>query len=110
MQLSLDGVSEASAVVRSDGVLLASTLSFNPMVNEIFAMLSATILSAATNMTTQCKLGPTDRISIYTSEGKIKIRGAGRKAMLICFTSLNPEPENMEEGMIKAAEKLSSLI
>ena len=89
---------------------MASNFAFDSIVSEIFAMMSATILGAARNLSNRCHQGRTNRIALDTSEGKIYIYGAGNKAMLVCLTNGHPNPGVMEDEMGRAAEKVETLV
>jgi predicted regulator of Ras-like GTPase activity (Roadblock/LC7/MglB family) len=88
---------EAAAVIRNEGILVASNFPTTYLGNEIFAMMSATILGAAQNMSTKSDMGPPMRVIIETGLGTFIIQGIGSRTMVVCLVKDGiSEPANLK--------------
>lgn len=99
----------AAAVIRRDGVLMASNLPSNFMEKDVFAMMSATILGAAKKISVKHALGLPSRIIVETHEGYIVISGAGTKALLVCLINEVEESERIWDALEGAEEKVKNI-
>lgn len=98
------------AIIRTDGVLLASNFPKYTLSQEIFAMMGATILGAAKNITLKSDMGLPSRIIIETSEGNVVISGIGTKALLICLVGDGHDPSSLSETMDSVIARVLKLI
>jgi predicted regulator of Ras-like GTPase activity (Roadblock/LC7/MglB family) len=99
----------AAAVIRRDGVLMASNLPANFKEKDVFAMMSATILGAAKKISTKHALGIPSRIIVETHEGNIVISGAGTKALLVCLINEELENKKIWDALSWAQEKVKNI-
>lgn len=102
-ELKDSGLLDAAAIIRRDGILLASNFPPHIMKKEVFGMMSATIIGAAKNITEKSEMGRPTKIIIETNEGNLIFSGAGLKALLVC---LHKEKEYSSE-LFKALEDAS---
>lgn len=102
----------SSAVIRRDGILMASNMAIpsNTETKRACAIMSATIVGAAKNITTKCRMGFPKRIIIQAKEGDIIIAEAGNKALLICMANTRYHPVLMFEPINKAAQKIAAVV
>ncbi|UCF08409.1 MAG: roadblock/LC7 domain-containing protein, partial [Thermoplasmata archaeon] len=54
---------DAAAVIRRDGVLMASNFQHPSQIKDVFAMMTATIIGAAKNITTKNAIGVPNKIT-----------------------------------------------
>jgi predicted regulator of Ras-like GTPase activity (Roadblock/LC7/MglB family) len=108
-ELQSSNTVNAAAIIRRDGILMASN--FPPKLSEkdVFAMMSATILGAAKNISTKHAMGQPSKIIIETDEGNIIISGAGSKALLVCLKTDGLENEGFWKTLQGAEEKVKDL-
>ena len=100
----------AAAVIRRDGVLMASNLPSDFAEKDVFAMMSATILGAAKKISTKHALGLPSRIIVETHEGNIVISGAGTQALLVCLVEDGTEGSVLWEAIDAAENKVKGLL
>jgi predicted regulator of Ras-like GTPase activity (Roadblock/LC7/MglB family) len=100
---------KAAAVIRRDGVLMASNLPVNFREKDVFAMMSATILGAAKKISTKHAFGLPSRIIVVTHEGYIVISGAGTKALLVCLIKEGLESKGVVKALNDAGEKVKNI-
>lgn len=102
----------SSAVIRRDGILMASNMSIpaNTEAKRACAIMGATIVGAAKNITTKCRMGFPKRIIIQAKEGDIIITEAGNKALLVVMASIRYNPTLMMEDLNKAAQKIDEVL
>ena len=100
----------ASAVIRRDGALLASNMSQSMEIKDVCALMSATIVGAAKNITTKCHMGFPRRVIIQAKEGSIIISDAGSKALLVCQAKASYEPFLIFDDIEKAAKKIEAIL
>lgn len=108
-ELQSSNIVNAAAVIRRDGVLIASNLPSDFQEREIFAMMSATILGAAKKISTKHALGLPSRIIVKAHEGYIVISGAGTKALLVCFINEGLENKEVWDALNGAQEKVKNI-
>lgn len=108
---SLDWV-KSSAVIRRDGILMASDMMTpsNVESKRACAIMGATIVGAAKNITAKCKMGFPKRVVIQAKEGDIIISEAGSKALLVCVTVIRWNAAIMLEEINKVAQKVSTVL
>jgi predicted regulator of Ras-like GTPase activity (Roadblock/LC7/MglB family) len=100
------------AVIRRDGILMASSMSV-PLSTETkraCAIMGATIVGAAKNITTKCRMGFPKRIIIQSKEGDVIITEAGNKALLVIMTSIRYNPTLMLEDFNRAAQRIDEVL
>jgi predicted regulator of Ras-like GTPase activity (Roadblock/LC7/MglB family) len=100
----------AAAVIRRDGVLMASNLPSNFKEKDVFAIMSATILGAAKKISTKHALGIPSRIIVETQQGNIVISGAGSKAFLVCLVNDGVERSVLWKTISEAEDKVEGLL
>ncbi len=98
------------AVIRTDGVLLASNFPKYTLSQEIFAMMGATLLGAAKNITLKSDMGLPLRIIIETSEGNVIISGIGNNALLVCLIGDGHDPTSLSETMDSAIAQIEKFL
>jgi predicted regulator of Ras-like GTPase activity (Roadblock/LC7/MglB family) len=98
------------AIIRTDGVLLASNFPKYALSQEIFAMMGATLLGAAKNITLKSDMGLPSRIIIETSEGNVIISGIGNKALLVCLVGDGQDPSSLSEIMDSVIARVQKLV
>lgn len=103
-------VVDAVAVIRRDGILMASNFPQYSMGNEVFAMMSATIIGAAKNITQKSSMGMPSRITIHTKDGNIIIASAGPKALLVCLIKDSKDPSLLSEALEATGAKVNAVI
>jgi predicted regulator of Ras-like GTPase activity (Roadblock/LC7/MglB family) len=98
------------AIIRTDGALLASNFPKYTLSQEIFAMMGATLLGAAKNITLKSDMGLPQRIIIETSEGNVIISGIGNKALLVCLVGDDHDPSSLSDTMDSAIDRVLKLL
>ena len=101
---------DASGIVRRDGILLASTMPTNLDVKNACAIMTATIVGAAKNITMKCKKGFPKKIIIQAREGDIVISEAGEKALLVCLTNTRYDPNVMFDEIERTAQRIDEIL
>jgi predicted regulator of Ras-like GTPase activity (Roadblock/LC7/MglB family) len=99
-----------SAVIRRDGVLMASRMSIPVDSKDACAIMSATIIGAAKNITTKCRIGFPKRIIIQAKMGDIIISEAGSKAVLVCAVNDQFDHSSMIDDIERAAQRIDSAL
>ncbi|MDI6902146.1 MAG: roadblock/LC7 domain-containing protein [Methanocellales archaeon] len=100
---------EASAVVSTDGLLIAASVPEGTHA-ETFAAMSATMLGAAETATAELRRGVPDRVIVETKKGKLITVGAGPKALLVVMTSPEAGLGLTLIEMERAADKIKGLL
>ena len=100
------------AVIRRDGRLMASIMTQPPTTDgkNACALISATIVGAAKNITTKCKMGFPHFIIIEAKEGDVIISEAGSQALLMVMVSEHYHPALMKDEILRAALAISKVI
>jgi predicted regulator of Ras-like GTPase activity (Roadblock/LC7/MglB family) len=101
---------DSAAIIRRDGVLMASNLPANFKEKDVFAMLSATILGAAWNISVEHALGSPSRIIVETKEGNIVISEAGKKALLVCFVKGEFQKSGFLDSLTNYEDKVKNIL
>ncbi|UCE74622.1 MAG: roadblock/LC7 domain-containing protein [Methanomassiliicoccales archaeon] len=102
----------SAAVIRRDGILMASNMT-RPAGSDsknACALISATIVGAAKNITTKCRMGFPKLIIIQAKEGDIIISEAGSKALLVCLTNERYHPTLMSPEINRAAQSVAAIL
>jgi predicted regulator of Ras-like GTPase activity (Roadblock/LC7/MglB family) len=99
-------------VIRRDGVLMASIMTQPPTSESknACALITATIVGAAKNITTKCRMGFPHFIIIQAKEGDIIISEAGEKTLLVCMTNERYHPALMQDEIQRAALAISTVV
>lgn len=99
-------------VIRRDGVLMASIMTQPPTTEQknACALISATIVGAAKNITTKCRMGFPHFIIIQAKEGDVIISEAGSKALLVVMVNERYHPALMQDEINKTALAISSVV
>jgi predicted regulator of Ras-like GTPase activity (Roadblock/LC7/MglB family) len=108
--LKSSNIVDAAAVVRRDGVLMASNFPHYSVGSEVFAMMSATVLGAAKNITLKSALGMPTKVKIDTKEGSIIVAGAGTKALLVCLVKGDKDPQALSVAVENTADKINGIL
>jgi predicted regulator of Ras-like GTPase activity (Roadblock/LC7/MglB family) len=100
------------AVIRRDGVLMASIMTQPPTTEQknACALISATIVGAAKNITTKCRMGFPHFILIQAKEGDVIISEAGKQALLIVMVNERYHPALMGDEIQRAALAISTVV
>ena len=87
----------ATAVVSRDGSVLASDLPAG-VSRETFSIMCATIHGAGMTVSNELRRGTPRRIVLESSEGRVVITEAGRRALLVVVL---PSEANLEEASLR---------
>ncbi|UCE35922.1 MAG: roadblock/LC7 domain-containing protein [Thermoplasmata archaeon] len=103
---------KSSAVIRRDGILMASDMVTPANIDgkRACAIMGATIVGAAKNITAKCRMGFPKRVVIQAKEGDIIISEAGTKALLVCVTNIRYNPAIMFEEINRTATKIAAVL
>lgn len=100
---------EASAVVRTDGLVMASALPKSADEGLIAAM-SAAILNIGSRALSELAKGELEKIIVSGSKGDITIIGVGKEAVLSAITRPGANIGLLLVEMARAKEKVQSLL
>lgn len=91
---------------------MASNMTTPPNIDgkRAVAIMGATIVGAAKNITAKCRMGFPKRIVIQAKEGDIIISEAGTKALLVCVTNARYNPSLMFEEINNAAMRIATIL
>jgi len=109
-KLKDSGMLDAVAIIRRDGILLASNFPPHIMKKEVFGMMSATIIGAAKNITEKSEMGKPTKIMIETNEGTLIFSGAGLKALLVCLLKEKKYSPELFKALEDASLKVENLL
>ncbi len=109
-ELKTSGIIDAAAIIRRDGILLASNFPPHIMKKEVFGMMSATIIGAAKNITEKSEMGRPTKIIIETNEGNLIFAGAGLKALLVCLLKEKEYSSELFQAIEAARLKVEELL
>lgn len=109
-ELKDSGMLDAVAIIRRDGILLASNFPPYIMKKEVFGMMSATIIGAAKNITEKSEMGKPTKIIIETNEGNLIFAGAGHKALLVCLIKEKWYSPELFKALEDASLKVEKLL
>ncbi|MFB0560920.1 MAG: roadblock/LC7 domain-containing protein [Candidatus Lokiarchaeia archaeon] len=99
----------ASAIVRLDGLVLASELPKNADEGIVSAM-SAAVLNIGKRSVNELNRGELDKVIISGSKGDIVIRGVGGTALLSAITNPDSNLGLVLLEMKRAAERIQELL
>ncbi len=99
-----------SAIINRDGGLVFSDFSYGFHANEIFGVMSATMLGAAKSITAECRKGLPKKIIIQTGNAHIIIANAGSRALLMCLIDAIRDMERTLNEIDKAAERIKQIM
>jgi predicted regulator of Ras-like GTPase activity (Roadblock/LC7/MglB family) len=74
------------------------------------ALISATIIGAAKNITTKCRMGYPHFINIQAKDGDLIITEAGERALLVVMVNERYHPALMEDEISRAALAISTVV
>ena len=100
---------EASAVVRRDGLMIASDLPARVESRTVAAM-TAALVGTAETFAGELKRGMFQQVVVDGEKGKIVAIGAGRLAILICLMRPEGNLGYVLLSMERAAKKVESLL
>lgn len=99
-----------SALIKRDGNLLFSDFSLGYHTNEVFGVMSATMLGAAKSITAECKKGLPKKIIIQTGNVHIIISRAGSTALLMCMIDAIKDMDRVLSEIDNAIEKIKEAL
>jgi predicted regulator of Ras-like GTPase activity (Roadblock/LC7/MglB family) len=100
-ELRTDGVT-SSAIISRDGLVIASDLDTGTYV-ETFAIMCATLMGAAVTANMELKRGSPERVTVESSDGKMLILSAGRRAVVVSVISGGTDEDHVARKMEKIA-------
>lgn len=101
---------DSAAIIRRDGVLMASNLPSDFRGKEVLALMTATIMGAAGNISIDNSLGSPSRIIVITEYGKIVISDAGTKALIVCFISSKNKRSELLDSLTSYEDQVKGMI
>jgi len=108
-ELRKAGDIEASAIVRRDGLMIASDLPPRVDARTIAAM-TAALVGTAETCASELKRGVFSEVVVDGEKGKIVAIGAGKLAILVCLMVPEGNLGLVLLSMEKAAKKIDALI
>lgn len=108
-ELRKTGDIEASAVVRRDGLMIASDLPSRVEGRNVAAMTAALVGTAETT-SSELKRGAFQEVVVDSEKGKIVAIGAGRLSILVCLMRAEGNLGYVLISMEKAATKIDDLL
>lgn len=109
-ELKDSNVVDAAAVIRRDGVLMASNFPKHSSGPDVFAMMSATMIGAAKSIAKKTSMSLPSRVVIDSKDGSIIISGAGTKALLVCLVKQYGDSQSLKEVLDAACQRIESLL
>jgi predicted regulator of Ras-like GTPase activity (Roadblock/LC7/MglB family) len=100
--LRQEGV-RSSAVISRDGLVIASDLDAGSYV-ETFAIMCATLMGAAVTANMELKRGTPEKVTVESSDGKMLIMNAGRKAVVVSVLGGGSDEALVSREMSKIAD------
>lgn len=100
---------ESSAVVRTDGLVMASALPKNADEGLIAAM-SAALLNIGNRAVTELARGEMDKVIVSGTKGDIILRGVGSEAVLSAITKPGANLGLLLVEMKRAGERIMSVL
>jgi predicted regulator of Ras-like GTPase activity (Roadblock/LC7/MglB family) len=98
-----------SAIVRRDGLLIASSLPSEVNARAVAAM-AAAIVGTSETSTKELEIGEFQQVVVNASEGQYVAIGAGEEAILIALLRKNANIGLILLEMEKAAKKIEKLV
>ena len=109
LDLKQMGGINASSIASRDGLLVVSDMDSESHA-ETFAAMSATMLGAAENATTELGKGIPDRVIVESDHGKLVAMGAGPKALLVILTEPDAGLGLILVELEKSVEKIKKIM
>ncbi|MGQ4914983.1 MAG: roadblock/LC7 domain-containing protein [Candidatus Asgardarchaeia archaeon] len=106
---STDPEIEASAIIRTDGLLMASNFRTNLDRNLVAAM-NAAILNIANRATSELKKGTLQELIIRTDKGIITLVNSGKDAILSTISKADANLGLLLFEMKKSAKKVAEVL
>lgn len=103
-ELRSDGV-KSSAIISRDGLVIAADMDTGTYV-ETFAIMCATLMGAAVTANMELKRGAPDKVTVESSDGKMLIVSAGRKAVVVSVIEGGVDEEHVTKQMEKIASSV----
>ncbi len=103
-ELRVDGV-KSSAIISRDGLVIAADLDGGTYV-ETFAIMCATLMGAAVTANMELKRGAPEKVTVESSDGKMLIVSAGRKAVVVSVIGSGVDEAHVTKQMEKIAASL----
>lgn len=103
-ELRGDGV-KSSAIISRDGLVIAADLDSGTFV-ETFAIMCATLMGAAVTANMELKRGPPEKVTVESSDSKMLILSAGRKAVVVSVIEKGVDEERVARKMERIASTL----
>ncbi len=100
---------DASAIVRRDGLMVASDMPNYVDARTIAAMTAALVGTAETSVN-ELKLGNFEQVIVESAEGKLVATGAGSMAIIACLISKNANLGLVLISMEKSSKKVAELL
>ena len=100
---------QASAIVSSDGLIIASALPNNVEEDRVSAM-SAAMLSLGERISTELKRGDLDQVYIRGDNGYVMLMAVGEEAVLTIMAGMNAKLGLIFLDIKRTAEAISKLI
>jgi hypothetical protein len=100
---------EGSAVVRSDGLIMAFAMPRNTDENLVAAM-SAALLNIGTRTVTELARGNLDKVIVSGNRGDVVLMGGGRDSILSATTKVGANLGLVLVEMKKTSSKLANLM
>ncbi|MGB9634877.1 MAG: roadblock/LC7 domain-containing protein [Candidatus Micrarchaeia archaeon] len=100
---------DASAIVRRDGLMVASDMPNYVDARTIAAMTAALVGTAETSVG-ELKLGEFGQVVVESSEGKLVATGAGEMAILACLVSKDANLGLVLLSMEKSSKKIMKIL
>lgn len=100
---------EASAIVRRDGLMVASDMP-NYVDGRTIAAMTAALVGTAETSVNELKLGGFGQVIVESSEGKLVATGAGELAILACLVSKDANLGLVLLSMEKSSKRISEIL
>ena len=101
---------ESSAVVRRDGVMIASDLPGSTEENEAFAAMAAAMLGAAETATSELRQGVPRRVIMESGDRRIVEVGAGPVALLVASVGGGAPLAQALQEIDRAAHEIRGIV
>lgn len=96
-----------SAIVRKDGLMIASSLS-GKLDSRAIAAMTAAIIGTAETSASELGLGKFPQVIVEAEKGKLIATGAGTQALLVCMVRATGNLGLVLLEMGRASERISS--
>ncbi|MEM3364276.1 MAG: roadblock/LC7 domain-containing protein [Candidatus Micrarchaeia archaeon] len=99
----------ASAIVRRDGLMVASDMP-NYVDGRTIAAMTAALVGTAETSADELKIGGFNQVIVESGDGKLVATGAGSMAILACLVSKNANLGLVLLSMENASKKVSDIL